>query len=63
MSMGLNLALICGLLAIVYGVSDEWHQSFVPERSADAADVLADAIGALVGGSAVWAWGIISRSP
>ncbi len=50
-------------LAIVYGVSDEWHQSFVPERSADAADVLADAIGASVGGAVVFAWGIIRRSP
>lgn len=55
--------MIAVALAILYGVSDEWHQSFVPERSADAADVLADAIGASVGGAAVLAWGIIRRSP
>ncbi len=43
------------LLAVVsttlYGISDEIHQSFVPFRSADPADVLADFIGAI---SAVW---------
>ncbi len=32
----------------LYGVTDELHQSFVPNRHADPADLLADAIGALV---------------
>ena len=36
------------LLASIYGVSDEVHQAFVPGRSADAADWLADTAGALV---------------
>jgi len=36
------------LLASLYGVSDELHQAFVPGRSADAADWLADTTGALV---------------
>jgi len=35
--------------ATLYGLSDEWHQSFVPERSADAMDLLADAIGSVMG--------------
>lgn len=48
-------------ICVLYGVSDEWHQSFVPERSADVADLLADAAGATVGGCALWAWGIIRR--
>lgn len=34
--------------AILYGISDEVHQSFVPKRSADPWDVLADAIGAII---------------
>ena len=36
-------------LAVLYGVSDEWHQSFVPGRFCDATDLLADAAGALFG--------------
>lgn len=32
--------------AVAYGVTDESHQSFVPGRSADAVDFVADAVGA-----------------
>ena len=35
-------------LGIAYGASDEWHQSFVPGRSSEVADWLADAAGVLV---------------
>ena len=31
--------------AALWGVSDEWHQSFVPGRHVDAADLLADLAG------------------
>ena len=34
---------------LAYGASDEWHQSFVPGRSVDVADWIADAIGVVVG--------------
>lgn len=37
------------LAAVVWGLSDEIHQAFVPGRSSDAKDVLADAIGAVLG--------------
>lgn len=50
-------------MCVLYGLSDEWHQSFVPARSADAADVVADGAGALTSGVALWAWGIIRRVP
>jgi VanZ family protein len=33
-------------LCSLYGVSDEWHQSFVEGRQSDSADWLADTIGA-----------------
>jgi VanZ family protein len=46
-------------IATVYGATDEWHQSFVPGRSADVHDWFADAAGAFLGAGACWAWGII----
>ncbi|GAB5466142.1 MAG: hypothetical protein Kapaf2KO_15780 [Candidatus Kapaibacteriales bacterium] len=36
-------------LSILYGIADEIHQSFVPGRSADFWDVVADSIGAAIG--------------
>ncbi|MHB8418916.1 MAG: VanZ family protein [Myxococcales bacterium] len=39
------------VLGLLYGASDEIHQSFVPGRDAEAGDVLADTLGALVGGA------------
>ena len=41
--------LISFLLAGVYGITDELHQSFVPGRDASAADAVADFIGAGLG--------------
>lgn len=40
---------LAGLAAALYGVCDEWHQSFVPGRDASVGDVAADALGALLG--------------
>jgi VanZ family protein len=37
------------ILTILYGLSDELHQALVPNRSADAADFLADVAGTLFG--------------
>ncbi|BBI34570.1 hypothetical protein KCTCHS21_39690 [Cohnella abietis] len=31
---------------VLYGLSDEWHQSFVPKRSPDPLDLLHDGMGA-----------------
>lgn len=42
----LNLALLSLLFCSLYGVSDEWHQSFVPGRTASTLDWLADSLGA-----------------
>lgn len=36
-------------LAVLYGVSDELHQSFVPRRDASIMDVGVDALGAMAG--------------
>lgn len=37
------------LFTSLYGAMDELHQAFVPSRSADIVDVLADAAGAVIG--------------
>ena len=37
------------IVSTVYGVTDEWHQSFVPDRTPDVMDLLADATGAFAG--------------
>ena len=49
-------------LSVAYATSDEVHQMFVPGRSAQWTDLLADAIGICVGTSLCWGWGIISGS-
>lgn len=50
------------LIVAAYGLIDEWHQSFVPARTADLRDAAADAIGAALALTGAWAWGIIRRS-
>jgi VanZ family protein len=37
--------LYAAIAVIVWGISDEYHQSFVPGRTASALDVCADAVG------------------
>jgi VanZ family protein len=49
------------LIASLYGVSDEYHQRFVPGRSFDTLDMAADLIGSIVGAGAICAWSIIRR--
>ena len=51
-SMGwgvLRSLLFAVALSTLYGVTDEWHQSFVPNRNVDAKDVLVDFLGAVAG--------------
>lgn len=45
----------------MYGVSDEWHQSYVPGRSADWLDGLADVCGGALGGAAFLRWGRLGQ--
>ena len=49
------------LIAVGYGVTDEWHQSFVPNRHAELRDLGSDAIGAMAATAVVGAWSIIRR--
>jgi VanZ family protein len=49
------------IIAVAYGATDEWHQSFVPTRQAEWRDLGSDAIGASAAAIVVGAWGIIRR--
>ena len=42
-------AVVAAILSSLYGLSDEFHQSFVPGRSSDGYDVVADVIGSALG--------------
>jgi VanZ family protein len=46
------LLLVSTAMATFYGCTDEFHQLFVPGRSADWRDIVADAFGGLLGASA-----------
>ena len=53
-----SAAIFGAVLAALYGVSDEIHQSFVPGRSADVWDVLADTLG---GAAGAFVWLLIAK--
>ncbi len=59
--IGWRTAALAIAIAVTYAVTDEMHQWFVPGRSADVADLIADAIGVCAGTAACWAWGAISH--
>ena len=48
-----RLVWIAGVAGALFGLSDEIHQSFVPSRSADAFDLLADVLGSFAGAKAL----------
>lgn len=43
-------------VGLVYGLTDEWHQSFVPGRDPSLWDWVADAVGVIVGYGIVTRW-------
>jgi VanZ family protein len=55
---------IVGALAFcaLYGLSDEFHQLFVPLRSFDLRDLAADVAGGGIGLAAWWLWSTLRRS-
>ena len=48
-------------VAVLYGLTDEFHQLYVPGREFDLHDLAADGIGAGAAAAAIWAWSIIRR--
>jgi VanZ family protein len=51
--VSIAVILLSFVLAIAYAITDEVHQSFVPNRTSSPLDVAADAIGALLGIAAI----------
>jgi VanZ family protein len=58
--IGMRTAIVAIAIVVLYAASDEWHQSFVPGRSAAFDDLAADSVAALLGTALSWAWGIIA---
>ena len=46
---GAKVAWLAFLLSLFYGMADELHQSFVPGRTANMADMLLNGVGAILG--------------
>jgi VanZ family protein len=51
------------VIAAAYGVSDEFHQWFVPPRQVESLDVLADTIGAACAAAIVYVWSRLQHAP
>ena len=45
-----NNVLWAGLICLIFAVSDEWHQTFVPKRGGLVSDAMIDALGILIVG-------------
>ena len=52
-----SVVLVCAV-ALLYALSDEWHQSIVPNRDASLWDVAADALGSITSVMIVFGAGI-----
>lgn len=50
----LRVVMAAIVVATLYGVTDEWHQRFVPPREVEAFDVVADAFGAALAAFALY---------
>ena len=46
--------LVAALLTLGYGISDEIHQMFVPKRSPELLDVVADLVGGAIGAATMY---------
>jgi len=54
-------AAVATAIAVGYAVTDELHQMFVPGRSAQLSDLVADAMGVVAGAGLCWVWGLVAR--
>jgi VanZ family protein len=45
-----KIVCLCAVFGLLYGISDEYHQSFIPGRTSDIFDVMIDVAGSFMGG-------------
>jgi VanZ family protein len=45
-----KIVCLCAVFGLLYGISDEYHQSFVSGRTSDIFDVMTDVAGSFIGG-------------
>lgn len=63
-ALTLLVAIGATAVASAYGIVDEYHQTWVPGRTFERADMIVDALGALAASVALWAWSILRmRTP
>jgi VanZ family protein len=60
-NINVRVAIGAVLLATFYGMTDEFHQMYVPGRTAALDDLAADALGAATAAVLLLAWAIIRR--
>lgn len=51
------------VIAVLYGITDEWHQFYVPGRHSDPMDLLVDSIGAFLSLAVVHVWEVRQPAP
>jgi VanZ family protein len=61
--MGRRALYVAATISLLYAITDEIHQSFVPGRDADPLDVLVDAVGIATALSLGAAWRATARRP
>ena len=60
--VSVGVVIAAWLIATLYGVTDEWHQMYVPGRTSELRDLVNDAAGALAALGVAGAWSIM-RGP
>ena len=54
--VSIRTVLVTVLVCCAYGISDEFHQWFVPPRSVEAYDVVADTVGGAIAALGLYVW-------